>query len=416
MTVPRSPLLAARGITKRFPGVTALDDVDFELRAGEVHALLGHNGAGKSTLIHVITGVHQVDEGRVEIDGVAAEFASPSDAHRAGIRVVTQERTLVPSMSVEENVTLGDAPKGRLGRVDWSGMRTSTIEIIERLGVSIDPREPVGRLRPSEQAIVEIARALSRRARILLLDEPTSSISEEETARLFRIIRELTAVGAGVIFVSHRVGDIMAIADRATVLRDGKVAFTGDVRGSRPDELIAAMIGGRHVDSVPVVTSREPGKVVMRANDLSVPSRLRDVSLEVHAGEDPWRLRACRIGAVDLPYALYGHLRGSGEVRIGDRVIASTADAFESGAAFVPAVRSEALLREETTARNIGLANLKAYTVRRIFLRARERRAARHWIDQLAIAPARASAGVATLSGGNQQKVDPRAMAGTRVR
>jgi ABC-type sugar transport system ATPase subunit len=284
-------------------------------------------------------------------------------------------------------------------------MRSATLEIIQQLGVSIDPRAQVGRLRPSEQTIVEIARALSRQARILLLDEPTSSISEEETKRLFRIIRELTATGASVIFVSHRVGDIMAIADRATVLRDGKVAFTGAIADSRPDDLIAAMIGGRLVGSAAVASTREPGAVLMTATDLTVPTILRDISLEVRAGEIVGVFGLVGSGAVDLPYALYGHLRGTGEVRIGDRIISSSADAYESGAAFVPAVRSEALLREETTARNIGLANLPAYTRSRIFLRSMERRAARKWIDQLSIRPSRTAATISTLSGGNQQKV-----------
>ena len=311
------------------------------------------------------------------------------------IRVVTQERTLVPSMSVEENVTLGDAPRRcRFRRVDWSSMRASTTARSSNVfGVAIDVREPVGRLRPSRASHRgDRPRAVATRAESMLLDEPTSSISEEETARLFWIIRELTAGGAGVIFVSHRVGDIVAIADRATVLRDGKVAFTGDVADTRADELLHCGDDRRSTCRVEAGCGDQgAGSVLMTASGLTVPSMLRDVSLDVHAGEIVGIFGLVGSGAVDLPYALYGQIRGSGEVRIGDRVIASTADAFKLGAAFVPAVRSEALLREETTARNIGLANLRAYAVRRVFLRARERRAARHWIDGLSIAPSRTS-------------------------
>ena len=190
-------LLSAHAITKRYPGVTALDGVDFTIGRGEVHALLGHNGAGKSTLIKILTGDLRPDEGRITMDGERVDLNSPADALRAGIRVVTQERNLIPALSVEENIMLGDLPGSRVGLIDWRSNRIRALEGLLKVGVDVNPSALVATLRPSEQALVEIARSLSHEARVLVLDEPTSSISESESQRLFSVIRELRRAGVG---------------------------------------------------------------------------------------------------------------------------------------------------------------------------------------------------------------------------
>jgi ABC-type sugar transport system ATPase subunit len=396
-------LLRIEALTKRYPGVVALDGVDFDLQEGEIHAVVGHNGAGKSTLVKVIAGDVKPDAGVFRVAGDDVSFSSPGDAIASGIRIVTQERALVPLLTVEENVFLGQWPVGRSGLVDWTGTRRGASRVLADLGVSIDPAAQVRSLRPAEQTLVEIAKGLSHEMRVLLLDEPTSTISEEETSRLFTILRRLRGMGVGIILISHRVPDIMAVADRMTVLRDGRVVYRTTLEGLSARDIVRHMAGD--VDE-PASDDRTaaPGSVVLEARGVGVDGVLEDVSLDLRAGEIAGVFGLVGSGATELPAALCGAIDRRGDVRVSGKVLHGPTDAKDLGVGFVPPDRSMGILDILPLQRNLGVSSLRRFSRLGLFRRNLERAAARQWIERLSIVPADPARVMSTFSGGNQQK------------
>jgi ABC-type sugar transport system ATPase subunit len=396
-------LLLIEGLTKRYPGVVALDGVDFDLKEGEIHAVVGHNGAGKSTLVKVIAGDVRPDGGVFRVAGNDASFSSPSDAIASGIRIVTQERALVPLLTVEENVFLGQWPLGRAGLVDWPATRRDASRVLADLGVSIDPGVQVRSLRPAEQTLVEIAKGLSAEMRVLLLDEPTSTISEEETSRLFAILRRLRGMGVGIILISHRVPDIQAVADRMTVLRDGRVVYRTTLVGLSARDIVHQMAG--EVDD-PTIDERptSPGPVVLEARGVAVGGVLEDVSFDLRAGEIAGVFGLVGSGATELPAALCGAITRRGDVRVGGKLLGGPTDAKNLGVGFVPPDRSMGVLDILSLQRNLGISSLGRFSRLGVFRRALERMAALQWIERLSITPADPARMMSTFSGGNQQK------------
>ena len=265
-------VLAAERITKRFAGVTALKSVDLELRPGEVHALMGENGAGKSTLVKILAGVHTDYDGRILIDGSEVRFGNVRDAERAGIAIIHQELNLVPGLSVADNILLGREPLIAGIMVDRKAAQRTARDLLERLGVDLDPDARVGTLRVGEQQLVEIAKALSLSARILIMDEPTSALSPAECRMLFRVIRQLAASGAAIVFITHRIDEVMLIANRVTILRDGQRVVTAPISGLTRDQIIRSMVG-RDALGAPPASRATDGAVVLpiRSSEFHAP-------------------------------------------------------------------------------------------------------------------------------------------------
>ncbi|MEX2420910.1 MAG: sugar ABC transporter ATP-binding protein, partial [Actinomycetota bacterium] len=383
--------------------MVALDEVDFDLQEGEIHAIVGHNGAGKSTLVKIIAGDLRPDAGVFRVAGEDVAFSSPGDAIASGIRIVTQERALVPLLTVEENVFLGQWPVGRAGLVDWSATRREADRVLGDLGVSVDPAAQVRSLRPAEQTLVEIAKGLSHEMRVLLLDEPTSTISEEETSRLFVILRRLRSMGVGIILISHRVPDIMAVADRMTVLRDGRVVYRTDLEGLSARDIVRQMAGDVDEpsrDHRPTV----PGPAVLQARGVTVDGVLEDVSFDLRAGEIAGVFGLVGSGATELPAALCGAIARRGDVRVNGKALGGPTDAVDLGVGFVPPDRAMGILDMLPLQRNLGISSLSRFSRLGMFRRALERTAALQWIEQLSITPADPTRVMSTFSGGNQQK------------
>src|SRR5437764_632733 len=279
----RAPLLEVRGVTKSFGAVAAVAGVSFGLHAGEAHALVGENGAGKSTIVKMLAGVHKPDDGTLLLDGEPVEFGSPADAKAAGIAVIYQEPTLFPDLSVAENIVMGRHPRKTLGRIDRAAIRAEAERLFARLGVRIDPARPARGLSIADQQIVEIAKALSADARVLVMDEPTAALSAAEVDRLFDVVRALRAAGAAMLFISHRLEEVFAICQRVTVMRDGQHVLTSELAGMTADDLVRAMVG-RQV-SQRAGADRAPGEDVLRVDRLTREGVFTDVSLRVRAGE-----------------------------------------------------------------------------------------------------------------------------------
>jgi ribose transport system ATP-binding protein len=413
-----APLLRMRGIAKRFGGVHALREVDVELRHGEVHALLGENGAGKSTLINVLSGVFADYDGAVEIDGRPVAFHRPGDAQAAGVATIHQELDLVPEMTVAENLFLGREPRTRLRLLDRRRLMRQSRELLGQIGVEIDPARRLGSLRVGEQQLVEIAKALSLDARILVMDEPTSALADAEVEQLFAVIRDLRRRNVGVIYVSHRLEELPAIADRATVLRDGRVAGTVDIDRSSRSELIRLMVGTTLGDLFPDGRTPVADELLVVDRLTVIPRRPRpgraeprDISLSVRRGEIVGLAGLMGSGRTELLEALYGAGapgRRSGSVRFEGREldVSSPRAALAAGIGLVPEDRKElGLVLEQSVQSNVTIAALRQYARAGVVHGPRERRAVVQAIRDVGIKTAGRMAAVRTLSGGNQQKV-----------
>jgi rhamnose transport system ATP-binding protein len=404
-----SDLLTLTGIGKSFGGVRALDGVSFAVRSGEVHALVGENGAGKSTLVKVATGAHAPDTGEVAVQGRVVGPLDPLAARRLGISAIYQQPALLPDLTVAENVALGYEGAGLWRRVDWRTRRVRTRELLDRVGARIDPDAVVNRLRMPEQQLVEIARALGTEARVLIMDEPTASLSSRETTHLFAVIRELRARGVGIVYVSHRLEELYELADRVTVLRDGKLVACCPLAEVDRAGLIRLMVG-RELSSVFPERHGERGEPVLEAHRLACrASGLRDASLTLHAGEILGLAGLVGSGRTELARTLFGLTPADrGEVRVRGKVvhIRSPAQAVELGIAYVPEDRRRhAVIGELSVAVNLTLAVLREVSRHGLLDRAEERRQAGAMATRLGVKAASIEVPVATLSGGNQQKV-----------
>ncbi|HET7715787.1 MAG TPA: sugar ABC transporter ATP-binding protein [Bauldia sp.] len=406
MTEP-APLLRLEGIDKRFPGVHALNDISLDLRAGEVHVLLGENGAGKSTLMKILSGEYTPDGGRIFVRGEEVSALAPDRAERLGIGLVHQELSLVPTLSVAENIFLGHMPRGRFGRIDWAAAAENAERALSALGVAIDPKTEVRRLEVAEQQLVEIARVLERRPEILLLDEPTSALSDVERSRLFEVVRRLRDRGVGIIYISHHLAEVPLIGDRVTVLRDGKVVGTLPVAEADEATVIAMMVGRRVGEQFPKVESGR-GEPVLEVEDLTAGRTLRGVSFTLHRGEILGIFGLMGAGQADLALAIFGlkpSVGGRIKVEGKEHRFASPADAIAAGLGLLSRDRRQSLVPMLATPQNVSLpwlAHRAAFSRLEI---ARERDEAGRYVRELNIQPPSLSRDVLHFSGGNQQKV-----------
>lgn len=404
-----TPILQLTSIKKSFLAVRALRGVSFDLMAGEVHALLGENGAGKSTLIKVITGAHQPDEGTIQVAGEMAGRLTPASAHKLGIAAIYQQPALFPDLSVTENIALALEPPRALRRVRWTQRREQARELLQRVGARIDPDAEVRSLSMPEQQLVEIAKALGAGARILIMDEPTASLTGEEVRLLLNVVRDLRAHGVGVIYITHRIEEIFQIADRVTVLRDGESVGTHPAAMMDERSLIKLMIG-REVSAIYPPSENAPGDVVLSLQHLGCrASGVQDVSFDVRAGEIFGLSGLVGAGRTELARMLFGitpsdigtiELRGA-PVRIG-----SPREAVGHGIAYVPEDRRRhGVILEMPVAENITMAvHSEIFPMGWLRFRA-ERELALKYIRDLQIKTPSPELPVGALSGGNQQKV-----------
>jgi len=405
-----SVILKTEGITKRFPGVLALDDVDFELRSGEVHVLFGENGAGKSTLINIIAGTYAPDSGTVTYDGKKIQHLTPHSARVMGISPVFQEFSLVPDLTVEENLFLGREVSS-LGFLRKGAMRERAAEVIETLGFDLNPKMRVQQLSRAHQQMVEIAKALLAEVRLLILDEPTASLTESETYKLFELIESLKTDGVGVIYVSHRMREIKQIADRITVLRDGRKIATRDVESVTENELVELMTG-RKIDVLFPTIEHSPTDTLLEIKNLTLATHsVQDVSVIARAGEVTGIAGLVGCGKSELVRAVYGlEPIQSGEIYIkGDRVEDPAPNTvLQKGVCYFPSDRVvEGLALERPIRENASMAalDLAQFARLRVLDRAGERRIIQDIVDRLKLRPPNIERVVSNLSGGNRQKV-----------
>ena len=406
-----TPLLEMSGVSKAFGGVHALRDVDFSLMEGEIHGLVGENGAGKSTLMKIIAGVHHGFEGEMRVAGKTVHLHSPRDALAAGIGMVHQELSIVPDLTVAENVFLGAQPLVAGSVVDWPRMRREAKRQLASLGLDIDPAARMGSLPVGIQQLIELARVLFSGARIIILDEPTSALSPPEVTRLFEALRRLKSQGHSIIFISHFLDDVLAISDRITVFRNGRKVVTETTGDLSKDSVIAHMIGRgsaeMHMGESAELKGDDSRPIVLEATALSDGAMIRDISLTLRRGEITGVYGFMGCGQVELARALFGkgRLRG-GRLTMEGRTVhfRSTASARRAGIAYLPESRRMMLFRTEQVFKNISIAILGR--IHRILLRPRRERAiAATHIEDLQIRPPRAEILLGNLSGGNQQKV-----------
>ena len=398
-------LLQLTGIAKEFPGTKALKGVDFSLYAGEVHALIGENGAGKSTLIKIIAGLYQQDAGTIQVEGKAVEFHSPADSLEHRIKVVYQELDLVPDLSIAENVFLGNLPKKALRRVDWQALYSRTSELLLDLGLDIDPEVPISALTVAQQQLVEIARALSRQAQIIIMDEPTSALSQTEIENLFAVIRRLQGRGVGVMYVSHKLDEIYAIADRVTVFRDGEHIATEAVADTSHSDLVTWMVGREVKDLYPRSPAKR-GDVLLEVDSVS-GGNIENFSLNVHAGEIVAVFGLMGSGVHNLGRLIFGDMSRSGRVRLSGEEVHAKApmDAIRKGLGFLTENRkSDGLLLPLSVKDNITLVSVNNYANLMVINGQEERRATIDIIDKLSIKTPGIAQKIRYLSGGNQQK------------
>ncbi len=401
-------LLRMRGIRKRFPGVVALDGVDLEVDRGEVHVLLGENGAGKSTLMKILAGACPMDAGEILLDGRAVEIRTPRQALGLGIATIYQELALVPELSVAENIVLGSEPVVGMGVIDRVALNRTASQVLEDLGSSIDPGTRVARLSLAEQQMVEVAKALSVEARVLVMDEPTSALTESEIERLFATIRPLKQRGVAVIYISHRLQEIAAVGDRVTVLRDGRHVATRAAATAPLPGLIRLMADRDLGEHFPKRTG-SPGEVLLAVEGLSRGRTLRGISFELRAGEVLGIAGLVGAGRTELARALFG-VDGfdRGEVRVRGRCvrIRSPRDAIRLGLGFLSEDRKkEGLILSESVRANVSLPNLDRVSRLGLLDRVAEADLAVRFVDALRIKLAGIEQGARQLSGGNQQKV-----------
>ena len=409
MSVPDNglqPLLRARGISRRFPGVLALDDVDFDVLPGEVHALVGENGAGKSTLINIMAGVHQPSGGVLEVDGRSIVLPNPASSQQVGINVIFQEFSLVPDLSVAENIFLNREPRRGL-RIDWDTMRRRTKEVTELLEIDLDPKTEVRSLPVAQQQLVEIARALAFEARVVVMDEPTAALSETEIDRLLHLVRSLADRGVGVVYVSHKLGEVFGVADRITVLRDGQRILTRLRSELSEDQVVSAMVGRElvHTECPP----RHPGQVVLSVQDLASGKDVRSVSFDLRAGEVLGLAGLMGSGCSEVVETLFG-LRPmtSGKVELDGKMllIRGPRAAIRDGIGYVPADRKTAgILPDLSVLHNISIGILDRIRHGPIIDRRQEQAVIDEYGTKLSIRFSSPAQRASNLSGGNQQKV-----------
>lgn len=396
-------------ITKRFPGALALEDVSFGVAAGSCHALCGENGAGKSTLGKILAGLYRPDSGRVLVDGQAVDFAGPEEALAAGIGIVHQELAFCENLSVAENLCLGSLPATNGVFLSRREMHRRAEEMLAATGAAVDVRRTVGELTIAQQQMVQIAAAIGSGARVIVFDEPTSSLSQHDAERLYELIARLRAQGVTALYVSHRMEEIFALCDTVTVLRDGRHVATAPLSSLDRDALVQMMIGRRLDEYFPAHVQAAPGDELLRVERLSSPAGFRDISFSVRAGEVVGLAGLVGAGRSEIAQALFGlDPAATGAISLHGRpaAIASPQDAMRLGIGLVPEDRKrQGLVLSMTAAGNTTLATLRSLT-RLLFIdRRAERQVARTFFERLRVRAPGPDAPTAGLSGGNQQKL-----------
>lgn len=396
-------------MSKFFPGIKALEDVDFTIRPGEVHALIGENGAGKSTLVKILTGIYRPDAGQVLLEGRQVEFRSPVAAQAAGVAAIHQEASMFPDLTVAENIYMGHHQRMRhLPLLSWGEMRLRTRALLEALELDIDPDAPVKSLSVAQRHMVEIVKALSRDARIVIMDEPTSALSLHEVEELYAIIRRLKAEGRAVVFISHKFEDIYEIADRFTVLRDGRFAGEGSVAETKVDEIIRMMIG-RTLDQMYPKLDVETGESLLGVEGLSRTGVFKDISFEVRHGEILGFFGLVGSGRSEVMRAVFGiEPADAGLVRVEGSPLrpGSPAEAMARGIAYVPEDRQlQGTILAMNIRENITLPIVDSLASRSFLNLAREKAVTAEYAGRLEIRAGSWEQAVNSLSGGNQQKV-----------
>jgi len=401
------PALVMRGIGKKFPGITALSGVSLEVRPGEIHAIVGENGAGKSTLMKILAGVYQPDEGTITIRGDEVRLPNPLEAQKAGIRMVYQELNLVPDLSVAENISLGRMPK-KYGLLDSKALITEAERVLGEFQTKISPTAMVGDLSVSQQQLVEIAKAYAGSTQFIVLDEPTSSLSEHEAQALFAVLRQMRTAGTSVIYISHRLREVIDIADRVTVLRDGSLVETRNAADITVEQMISLMVGRDLAEVFPkrVVPI---GDTVLEVRELTSPGVFENISLAVKAGEIVGLAGLVGAGRTEVAQAIFGLnplTRGDVIVDGKARRIRSPRAGIRAGIAYVPEDRkTDGIVPIQSIKNNISLAVLPSLTVLGFINRFKERKLAKAKTEELGVTPPIVDRLVNTLSGGNQQKV-----------
>jgi ribose transport system ATP-binding protein len=403
-------VLVMRDIDKSFNGVPVLKGASFTLRRGECHALMGGNGAGKSTLMKILAGVHALDAGTVVVGGKHDTFAVPRDAEQAGISMIFQEFSLIPTLTVAQNIFLGHEVKSpRLGLIRDKEMVARSRDLLSELGERIDPRQKVENLSVGAKQIVEIAKALSKNARIIVMDEPTASLSEEEAERLFTLVRKLKSNGISIVYISHRMSEIFRICDRITAMRDGRDVMTADAQNVSMEQLIKAMLGDDNSSAMHWM-EREidmAAPPVLTVRNLSLRGLVSDVSFDVRPGEIVGLAGLTGAGRTEIVEAIFGLRHAdAGEVRIGGRIVRDTKDAIAAGAAFVPEDRrTQGLVLDHAIKDNVILPSLAAFNRNGVISDFAARKATQDHIVGLKIRAESPEQIVRFLSGGNQQKI-----------
>jgi rhamnose transport system ATP-binding protein len=403
-----SAFLELRHVSKRFGGVLALDNISLAIGRGGVHGLVGENGAGKSTLGKIIAGEYKPDAGAMVLEGEEVRYSRPREALRQGITYVAQELSLVPARSVFENVLLG-SERTRFGFLQDGLARERYEAAAERLGFRLDPRVPVGRLSVADQQKAELMRAIARRARMIVMDEPTASLSPHETDRLLEVVRRLAAGGTTIVFVSHFLREVLSVCDDVTVLKDGRHVTTVSAAATTADQLVVAMIGRQLEGSYPVKqTPAADSPVVLKARRVRLPGRSVDIDLEVRRGEILGLAGLVGSGRTELCRALFGLGRSTGEFLVDGeaRSLSSPREAIAAGIAMLPeSRRDQGLVMRRSIRDNVTLAHLDRFEAGGFIRRREERAAVDQILSQVGLDAGRNQGNVANLSGGNQQRV-----------
>ncbi len=403
---PGKILLEMKGIGKTFPGVKALEGVNLSVREGQVHALLGENGAGKSTLIKILSGAYSKDEGQIFFDGQPVEIKSPQDAQALGISTIYQEFNLASHLTIAENIFLGHLPKKGL-LVDWGAARARSQEILNSLGVTLSVDTPIASLSVAEQQLVEIAKALNRKTRILIMDEPSAVLGEKDLENLFRVVRTLQASGIGIIYISHRLKEIFELADEVTVLKDGRYVDTRLVADVTMDDLVRLMIGRDLTDVYPK-RAAAPGEVLLEVKNVGRSKLVHDVSFQLRAGEIVGFAGITGSGRTEVARVLFGADPYTGEMQLYGKPykVHSPAEAIEHGVALVTEDRKgQGLLLKQNVTFNTTVSGLKQLCRFGLLKLRDEVTLVKQMIKQLSIKTPGPNFMVVNMSGGNQQKV-----------
>ncbi|SOC82834.1 monosaccharide ABC transporter ATP-binding protein, CUT2 family (TC 3.A.1.2.-) [Ensifer adhaerens] len=402
-------LLTLSGIRKEFPGVVALDNVHFNLRRGEVHAICGENGAGKSTLMKIISGVYQPTAGTIRYKGEDVRYASPRESEAAGIAIIHQELNLIPHLTVAENIFLSREPK-RGPLVDRRKLRADAKACLDRLGVDISPDAQVLRLSVAQRQMVEIAKALSLNAEVIIMDEPTSSLTEQEANLLFRVIRDLRSKGAGIVYISHRLDEMAQIVDRVTILRDGRFVSSDDFAAVSVNDIVSRMVGRSLDEKFPERTSVPTAEPILRVRGLTRTGVFSDISFDLMRGEILGFAGLMGAGRTEVARSIFGaEPAEAGTIEFNGRELSirSPQDAIAQGISYLSEDRkSQGLAIKMSVAANLLLANMNAVASRfGIIDRGKHRDRASHYVDLLGIKTPSLDQTVSRLSGGNQQKI-----------